>query len=497
MRKGMKLVLSLVMVLALIVGTFGLQKSKASAEETVGYKFENGTLNILTKAGLTEWEEDETFAAEDVKEVIISENINEIDKSVFNSVESIESIIFEGNIACKFGTPFSYLANLKELVFKGDCDLESGSFMNDPNIETLIFEGAVHIDGGAFSSSAMQITELYFPKTAYISSGKFCRCSKLKKITFEGDATCISGCFQYNEVLETVLFKGKSDISGGCFSDCVNISSIDFKGSTKIWAGAFSCYQEAGNSKLTKLYIPAGSVFGEITFENCTSLAEVTFGENTKILGNRQFINCLSLNTLIFEDVTPQEFESLTFTNLDPAKLTIYVPTEEAVEAYKEKFAKDTAPATEDEDDSESVKHYNAEFVDRIKVKPQSAPVSDDNGDNGNGGNNTAPSDYVPVVLPPADTKEESAVVDVTETETPEAEPETAEPETVEPETTETVETAEADEAEEVEVAEAETPQAELPKTGAVSMGILYAISAACILAGGSLTYKARRKEEE
>lgn len=83
MRKGMKLVLSLVMVLALIVGTFGLQKSKASAEETVGYKFENGTLNILTKAGLTEWEEDETFAAEDVKEVIISENINEIDKSVF------------------------------------------------------------------------------------------------------------------------------------------------------------------------------------------------------------------------------------------------------------------------------------------------------------------------------------------------------------------------------------------------------------------------------
>ena len=177
----------------------------------------------------------------------------------------------------------------------------------------------------------------------------------LKSVTFEGDAELKQSVFSHCDALETVTFNGESVIGQGAFSDCPSLESVIFEKKTMLSESAFGCTEEKPNSAMTELVLPSDSTIKDDAFSNYSKLDKVTIKKGAK-LGTRILPGCSALEAFIFEADTPQNFESLTFTNFEPENITIYVPD---VEKYKEALEQDTG--------SDLDEHYNIEFVDRLK----------------------------------------------------------------------------------------------------------------------------------
>ena len=129
----------------------------------------------------------------------------------------------------------------------------------------------------------------------------------------------------------------------------------EYKKKTMLSESAFECTEEKPNSVMTELVLPGDSTIKDSAFSNYSKLNKVTIKKGAK-LGTKILPGCSALETFIFEADTPQNFESLTFTNFEPENITIYVLD---VEKYKEALKKDTG--------SDLDEHYNIEFVDRLK----------------------------------------------------------------------------------------------------------------------------------
>ena len=178
----------------------------------------------------------------------------------------------------------------------------------------------------------------------------------LKSVTFEGDADLKQNVFSHCDALETVTFNGESVIGENAFKDCPSLENVAFKKKTILSEAAFGCTEEKPNGALTELVLPGDSRIKDGAFRNYSKLNKVTIKKGAK-LGTKILRGCSALETFIFEADTPQDFESLTFTNFEPENITIYVPD---VEKYKEALEKDTG--------SDLNKHYNIEFVGRLKL---------------------------------------------------------------------------------------------------------------------------------
>ena len=132
--------------------------------------------------------------------------------------------------------------------------------------------------------------------------------------------------------METVTFNGESVIGQSAFYGCPSLESVAFKKKTMLSEAAFGCTEEKQNSAMTELVLPSDSTIKDHAFSNYSKLNKVTINKGAK-LGTKILPGCSALETFIFEADTPQDFESLTFTNFEPENITIYVPD---VEKYKE-----------------------------------------------------------------------------------------------------------------------------------------------------------------
>lgn len=88
-----------------------------------------------------------------------------------------------------------------------------------------------------------------------------------------------------------------------------NLSSVSIYNSASLWCIGLGKESFKGCSKITNLVIPNRVTFiGEKTFENCTSLKQISMQGNVmKTIGNEAFRNCQSLENLIL----PTSVESL------------------------------------------------------------------------------------------------------------------------------------------------------------------------------------------
>ena len=245
------------------------------------------------------------------------------------------------------------------MTFKGESTIGGSAFSNCPSIKTLRFAKKTTLKDGVFYTDSdnrnRSLKELVFPDGSKVENNIFANYKALKSVTFEGDADLKQGVFRHCDALETVTFNGESVIGQSAFYDCPSLESVIFKKKTMLSESAFGCTEEKPNSAMTELVLPGDSTITDSAFSNYSKLNKVTIKKGAK-LGTRILPGCFALETFIFEADTPQDFESLTFTNFEPENITIYVPD---VEKYKEALKKDTG--------SDLDEHYNIEFVDRLK----------------------------------------------------------------------------------------------------------------------------------
>ena len=281
-----------------------------------------------------------------------------MDNSIFYNYKALKSVTFEGNVEMG-SSAFSNCDAMETVIFKGESTIGGGTFGNCPSIKTLRFAKKTTLTDGAFYTDSdnfnRSLTELVFPDGSKVANNIFTNYKALKSVTFEGDADLKQSVFSHCDVLETVTFNGESVIGQSAFYDCPSLENVAFKKKTMLSEAAFGCTEEKPNSAMTELVLPSDSTIQDHAFSNYSKLNKVTMKKGAK-LGTKILPGGSALETFIFEADTPQDFESLTFTNFEPEKITIYVPD---VEKYKEALEQDTG--------SDLNKHYNIEFVACLK----------------------------------------------------------------------------------------------------------------------------------
>ena len=281
-----------------------------------------------------------------------------VDNSIFYNYKALKSVTFEGDVELGQSV-FCNCNALETVTFKGKSTIGGSAFSNCPSIKTLRFAKKTTLTDGAFYTESdnlnRSLTELVFPDGSTVVNNLFMNYKALKSVTFEGDADLKQSVFSHCDALETVTFNSESVIGQSAFYDCPSLESVAFKKKTMLSEAAFGCTEEKPNSAMTELVLPSDSTIQDHAFSNYSKLNKVTMKKGAK-LGTKILPGCSALETFIFEADTPQDFESLTFTNFEPEKITIYVPD---VEKYKEALGQDTGSALDE--------HYNIEFVDRLK----------------------------------------------------------------------------------------------------------------------------------
>ena len=197
-----------------------LAKMPKSGADT--YTFDSGVLTILAPAGLTDWKTDTAFSGADITKLVVGSAVSEVPATEFRNCDSIESIIFEGNItlsSCidpenpsELLFPFENMKNLHNITFKGNANISDafincteleniafestgrvgGSSLKEcPKISSLTFNAAITLTDGALVSDSSNpnnaLTELVFPAGSEVKNSLFSNYSALKSVTFEGD----------------------------------------------------------------------------------------------------------------------------------------------------------------------------------------------------------------------------------------------------------------------------------------------------------------------
>ena len=182
------------------------------------------------------------------------------------------------------------------------------------------------------------LTAVTIPSSITLIMGDaFTGCTNLTKVTINSN-TIASKTYtsSYNlgtifgqQVTEYVLDEGLTSIGGYAFYDCTGLTSITIpENVTSIGVSAF-----LGCTGLKSVTIPEGvTSIGGSAFHVCTGLTSVTIPESVTEMGYGVFYNCSNLQEVVFEGETPPTFGTFMFYG---TSCPIYVPTEDAVTAYK------------------------------------------------------------------------------------------------------------------------------------------------------------------
>jgi hypothetical protein len=186
------------------------------------------------------------------------------------------------------------------------------------------------------SSEIQKITDVLFPDSMrIIGSRAFESCQGLTRIDLPANVVTVSQyAFQTCRNLETVtLPDGLATIESSAFNGCAALRTINIPaGIEKIQSNTFW-----GCESLAAIELPDGlTEIGGFAFTECVALTEITVPENVTSIGSSVFWKCAKLVKVIMENSTPPDMGNGVFSDAS-ARLSLFVPTKEAVSAYKNK----------------------------------------------------------------------------------------------------------------------------------------------------------------
>ena len=245
--------------------SFSLNKDGSSYSLTSVNHIENGRLILPAEyKGLPVTGVSKTLkSAEEVREVVLSKNIKELDLEAFMEIGEIRSIIVEeGNE--NFCVKQNCLIDLKKgQVLKGFAD---SVIPTDPEIRSIA--------DSAFKN-CLELTDLYIPDNIeFIGNSAFSGCVRLKTVRFSENLVSVRrdvfrGC---SSLVSVTLPAGLQSVYDGAFADCLSLKTL-----------------RTGEWLLS---------VGASAFEGCTALTTVYFESKLFAIGENAFKNCPGLQTV-------------------------------------------------------------------------------------------------------------------------------------------------------------------------------------------------------
>lgn len=255
--------------------------------------FLSGVEEIILNENITEIREYTFASCRNLKEITIPESVEYIGEGAFSNCISLEKVTV-GNAIYAIGIKTFENTKIKELYLGDSLESLAGAFAGCNTIEKFIISenSNFYMDGDALCyryEYTDEHMEEEFPDdfpVIFDTVEYFIITSDETSYTVPEQISGISSyAFYNNKQIKEVVLTSPVDIHSEAF-EYSGIERIDFSKITSVGYNAFRGCKGIKSADLSNAYLIEDS-----SFENCTSLEEVTLSDTLYYLGSRAFAN--------------------------------------------------------------------------------------------------------------------------------------------------------------------------------------------------------------
>ena len=243
------------------------------------------------------------FKDKDIRTIQIPDTVTEIESEVFMNCSHLKEINMSSNITSIGENAFYGCTALKKVEIPYSVEtVGSYAFAGCTSLKQAIIPYSVtSIGEGVFSGCSSIVSIVYQAQEAQLPNS-FCEnCISLSYFDFPEHITEIGeSAFKGCKSLQSISLPNNVDTIGhGAYKDCIGIKTLYIPDTVSIVGyKAFSGCTGLKNAVLNNesFYNASGcSDSGSKAFENCTSLTDVKFQDNTTSIGEETFLGCGAL----------------------------------------------------------------------------------------------------------------------------------------------------------------------------------------------------------
>lgn len=281
-------------------GCIGLRKvSIPSTVTEIDFVLFDDSRKIDTLIWNTNISADPIRYKENIKVVILGENVTTIANNSFKDYSSLTSITIPPNVNSIGSNAFSGCSGLSTVEILSDITaIEYGTFRNCSSLITINIPSGVETIGDQAFYNCRSLSSIEIPSNVHsIGDNAFSNCQSITEIVIPDGITSIGddtfyGC---NNLTSVSIPSSLTSIGEWAFYNCSKIQSIEIPiGVTSI--GAYAFY---GCSSLTTIDIPTSvTSVGDWAFAYCNKLTKVIIPANLTSIGNSVFLYCSKLKII-------------------------------------------------------------------------------------------------------------------------------------------------------------------------------------------------------
>ena len=333
---GVILILTCLMVFSVITNAASSGKSGSN----LTWKLDNeGTLTITGSGSMPSyWSNDPAYPrssnsnySPNLISVEIGNNVTSIGHSAFSSCENLKSITIGENVT-SIDDAFSGCTALEKIYWNaknvGDFSYDSGVFseagQSGDGIDVIFGESVERIP--AYTFYVYSYAPSHLPKiisvtisdsVTSIGNSAFSDCSWLTHVTIGKCVTSIESSAFYGckSLTNVTLGDNIKNIGDAAFYDCSNLKTIELPNTLETIGSA--TFRSSG---ITQITIPnAVNIIGERVFLGCLNLESVIFECQITIIPTNAFKGCLKLESVVLSN-SVSEIQDLAFSTCQSLK---------------------------------------------------------------------------------------------------------------------------------------------------------------------------------
>lgn len=281
-----------------VYGCIGLRKvSIPSSVTEIDFVLFDDSRKIDTLIWNTNISADPIRYKENIKVVILGENVTTIANNSFKDYSSLTSITIPPNVNSIGSNAFCGCSGLSTVEILSDITaIEYGTFRNCSSMNTINIPSGVETIGDQAFYNCRSLSSIEIPSSVHsIGYAAFCHCEGITSFVLPNGITSIGdGAFAYcNNLVSVFIPQSVTSIGESAFYNCSSLQSIGIPmGVTSIGTSAFY-----GCSNLTTIDMPSSvTTVGNWAFAYCKKLVNVTISSNLSSIGDYVFLSCSKLN---------------------------------------------------------------------------------------------------------------------------------------------------------------------------------------------------------